>query len=183
MQQRDLQELTQTRAFNEQQEDIEKQKEFIRRFGAGQRSKEAKGREKRLNRLLKSDAMIQGVTQQRQINLSLNTDQRAGDQVLRVKGLSKAYDGRALWKEIGFEVKRGQRIGIIGPNGSGKTTLLETLLGHRDADGGDIRWGANLNIGYYDQRLDDFDPENTVTEEVRGDRPVKDQELRETSWP
>ena len=68
--QRDLQELSQQRAFEEQQADIEKQKEFIRRFGAGQRSKEAKGREKRLNRLLKSDAMIDAVTQQKKIALS-----------------------------------------------------------------------------------------------------------------
>ena len=98
--------------------------------------------------------------------------------MLAVRELSKAYDGRQLWKDIGFEVKRGERIGIIGPNGSGKTTLLEVLLGRRDADAGDVRWGANLKIGYYDQRLDDFDPDNTVTEEVRGDRDVKDQDLR-----
>src|SRR5205085_7073976 len=102
--QRDLQELTQQRQYEEQQADIEKQKEFIRRFGAGQRSKEAKGREKRLDRLLKSDAVISSVTVQRKINLSLDTDQRAGDQVLKVRELSKAYDSKQLWKEIGFQV-------------------------------------------------------------------------------
>ena len=61
--------------------------------------------------------------------------------------------------DVKFDVRRGERIGIIGPNGSGKTTLLSTLLGETDADAGEIRWGANLNIGYYDQRLDEFDPE------------------------
>ncbi len=179
VQQRALLELTQQRAFEEQQADIEKQQEFIRRFGAGQRSREAQGRAKRLDRLLKSDAMIDQVQAQRKINLSLDTSQRAGDQVLGVRELSKAYDGRQLWKDIKFFVKRGERIGIIGPNGSGKTTLLDVLLANRDADAGDIKWGANLNIGYYDQRLDQFDPENTVMEEVRGDRDIKDQELRE----
>ena len=89
VQQRELQELTQQRAYDAQQADIEKQKEFIRRFGAGQRSKEAKGREKRLNRLLRSDQMIEGVQSQKKIKLSLGTDQRAGDRVLSVAELSK----------------------------------------------------------------------------------------------
>jgi len=180
VEQRELQELTQQRQYEEQQADIDKQKEFIRRFGAGQRSKEAKGREKRLDRLLRSDQVVQSVENQKKIKLSINTDQRAGDQVLSVKELSKAYDGKRLWKDIKFDVRRGERIGIIGPNGSGKTTMLEVLLGHEDADGGTIRWGANLNIGYYDQKLDDFDPENTVLEEVaEGRMGDRSQELRD----
>jgi ATP-binding cassette subfamily F protein 3 len=179
--QRELQELTQARQFEEQQADVEKQKEFIRRFGAGQRSKEAKGREKRLNRLLKSDAMIAEVRDTKKIRLSLDGERRAGDRVLEVRELSKSYGERALWQSIGFEVKRGERIGIIGPNGSGKTTLLEVLLGRRDADAGELRWGANLNIGYYDQRLgvDEFDAEASVIDEVWGDRDVKVQEVRD----
>ena len=179
VQQRELQELSQQRAYEQQQEDIEKQKEFIRRFGAGQRSKEAKGREKRLNRLLKSDQMVGAVQAGRQIHLSLGTDQRAGDQVLDVRQLSKAYDSKQLWSNAKFHVKRGERIGIIGPNGSGKTTLLSTLLGQTDADSGEVRWGANLNIGYYDQRLDDFDPDATVMEAAWEDRDVKEQQVRD----
>jgi ATP-binding cassette, subfamily F, member 3 len=177
--QRDLQELTQQRQFEEQQADIEKQKEFIRRFGAGQRSKEAKGREKRLNRLLVSDKLVAQIETQKRINLSIGTDQRAGDQVLDVRHLSKAYENKPLWADIKFHVKRGERIGIIGPNGSGKTTLLEVLQGRRDADGGEIKWGANLNIGYYDQRLDEFDPENTVLDEAWAERDAKEQEIRD----
>ena len=150
--QRELEELTQARQFEQQQTDIEKQQEFIRRFQAGQRSKESRGRATRLERFMKSDAMVGDVARQHKIKLSLSTDQRAGDRVLEVRELSKSYDGRPLWKNIGFEMKRGERIGVIGPNGSGKTTLLEVLLGRRDADGGELCWGANLNIGYYDQR-------------------------------
>jgi len=178
VQQREVAELTQRRQFEEQQADIETQKEFIRRFGAGQRSKEAKGREKRLNRLLASGELVQSVETQRHINLALNTDQRAGDQVLNVRELSKAYGITTLWRHLKFDIKRGERIGIIGPNGSGKTTLLEVLLGQEDADTGDIRWGANLNIGYYDQRLDEFDPDSTVFEEVAAGREAKDQDVR-----
>src|SRR6185436_1421871 len=100
VQQRQIQELSQQRAFEEQQEDIAKQQEFIRRFGAGQRSKEAKGREKRLNRLLKSDAMIDQVQQGKKMSVRLSTDQRAGDQVLSVRNLSKGFDSKQLWQNI-----------------------------------------------------------------------------------
>jgi ATP-binding cassette subfamily F protein 3 len=179
VQQREVQELSQQRAFEQQQADIEKQKEFIRRFGAGQRSKEAKGREKRLNRLLKSEAMIDSVTQTKKMHLAINTDQRAGDRVLDVRDISKAYDAKKLWEHVTFELLRGDRAGIIGPNGSGKTTLLRVLLGEEEAHAGKIRWGANLNIGYYDQRLDDFDPDRTVFEEVGDGRVIKDQALRD----
>jgi ATP-binding cassette subfamily F protein 3 len=181
VQQRELQELTQQRQFERQQEDVEKQKEFIRRFGAGQRSKEAKGRETRLDRLLKSDQMIDRVASHKKISLSLDTDQRAGDQVLTVKELSKSFGPKVLWQSIGFDAKRGERLGIIGPNGSGKTTLLRVLVGEDDADAGDVRWGANLNIGYYDQRLDDFDPELTVLETIAEGRPTgtREQDMRD----
>jgi len=170
LEQRELQELSQQRAYEEQQADIEKQKEFIRRFGAGQRSKEAKGREKRLDRLLVSDQMIGAVATTNKIKLNMDTDQRAGDQVLAVRELSKAFGEKKLWKDIGFFVKRGERIGVIGPNGSGKTTLLDVLQGRATADHGNIKWGANLTLGYYDQKLDQFDPESTVLEEAAADR-------------
>ena len=96
--QRELQELTQARAYEEQQADIEKQKEYIRRFGANQRARQAAGRKKRLDRLLASDEVIQRVEVGRNIGLSLNTDQRAGDQVLSVRELSKAFDTKELWR-------------------------------------------------------------------------------------
>ena len=176
--QRQLQELSQQRAFEQQQADIEKQAEFVRRFGAGQRAKEAKGRDKRLQRLLRSDSLIKDVSGTKKINVSLSTEQRAGDRVLSAKGLGKSYETRALWKDIDLEIRRSERVGIIGPNGSGKTTLLEILLGRREADEGEIRWGANLNIGYYDQQLGDFDPDNTVAEEVRGEREISPGDLR-----
>jgi ATP-binding cassette subfamily F protein 3 len=178
VEQRKLQELSQQRAYELQQADIAKQAEFIRRFGAGQRSKEAKGRDKRLQRLLASDDLIQSVETVSKIRPKLDTDLRAGDRVLRVKELSKRYGEHQLWNNISLEISRGERIGIIGPNGSGKTTLLEVLLGRREADAGEIRWGASLNIGYYDQRLGEFNPDNSVSDEVRTGRDVSDADLR-----
>jgi len=115
------------------------------------------------------------------MRLQLSTNQRAGDRLLTVRELSKQYDGRMLWKDVKLDVGRGERIGIIGPNGSGKTTLLRVLLGQEPLDAGEVRWGANLSIGYYDQRLDAFDPENTVLEELaEGRENRKEKELRDT---
>ncbi len=179
VEQRELQELTQQREYEKQHADIEKQAEYVRRFKAGQRARQAKGREKRLDRLLQSDALVKDVAAQSHIHLSLNTDQRAGDQVLKVRELSKSYDNKELWRELKFDVTRGERIGILGPNGAGKTTMLEVLLGAREADAGDIRWGANLKIGYYDQGVDDFDPENTVLEEIAQDRVIPEKQIRD----
>ena len=180
LEQRAHAELTQQRAHEEQQEDIEKQKEYIRRFGAGQRATQAKGRKRRLDALLDSGDVIQAVATTSKIRLSIDTDQRSGDQVLQVRELSKSFGERKLWKDVGFFVKRGERIGVVGPNGAGKTTLLEVLLGRADADAGNIRWGANLTLGYYDQKLDQFDPEATVYDEVAADREgVTEKDVRD----
>ena len=122
--------------------------------------------------LLKSDEIIQSVQNQKQIRImSLQTDRRAGDLVLTVRELSKSFgEDKNLWHQIGFLVSRGERIGIIGPNGSGKTTMLEVLLGKMKADAGVVKWGANLSLGYYDQKLDNFDPQKTAFETVAADR-------------
>lgn len=178
--QRRVQELSQARAFEQQQAYIAKQEEYIRRYGAGQRAREAQGREKRLRRLLKSDAMIDAVETRKSISFSIDTDQRAGDLVLQVYGLCKQFDGRTLWNDVAFRVGRGDRVGVIGPNGSGKTTLLRVLLGEEPASAGRIKWGANLSIGYYDQRLDDFDPDAPIIDEIRAGRPpMPEQGLRD----
>lgn len=180
VQQKELHELTQRRAYEQQQEHIEKTKEFIRRFSAGQRAREAKGREKRLTRLIQSDAMVDAVAAAKRIHFSMDTDQRAGDQVLQVYDLCKSFGNLEIWKDVGFRVTRGERIGIVGPNGSGKTTLLKVLLGEEDATDGRVKWGANLNIGYYDQRLEDFDPDASILEELAADRPpIPEQKLRD----
>ena len=179
-QQRQVQELSQSRAYEEQQAYIARQEEYIRRYGAGQRAREAQGRQKRLRRLLRSDQMIDAVESRRGIAFSIDTDQRAGDQVLQVHGLCKRFDGREIWNDVGFRIGRGDRVGIIGPNGSGKTTLLRVLLGEEPASAGRVKWGANLSIGYYDQRLDDFDPDAPIIDEIRRDRPpMPEQGLRD----
>ncbi len=179
VEQRELQELSQQRAYEIQQKDIAKQEEFIRRFKAGQRSKEARGRESRLNRLKVSDEMVQRVGTQSKINLSINTNQRAGDRVLQVRELCKAFGELKLWDNISVEIGRGERVGIIGSNGSGKTTLLKVLMDEAKADGGVVKWGANISIAYYDQRLDMLNPKHTLMESIQEGRRVSDKSARD----
>jgi ATP-binding cassette subfamily F protein 3 len=179
--QREMEVLTMGRAHEEQQAAIEKEKEYIRRFGAGQRARQAAGRKKRLDRLLGSDQIIEKVANSKGMHLRLTTDQRAGDRLLRVEHLSMSFDQRKIWSEVKFDLKRGERVGILGPNGSGKTTLFRVLTGQLDADDGDIKWGANVSIGYYDQRLDDFDPELSVFDEVLSDvEGYNDKQIRDS---
>jgi ATP-binding cassette subfamily F protein 3 len=179
VEQRELAELSQQRAYELQQKDIAKQEEFVRRFKAGQRSKEARGRETRLNRLKESEDLVRKVDTQQRINLNLNTNQRAGDRVLQVRELSKSFGDHKLWDEIGVEIARGERVGVIGHNGSGKTTLLKVLMGTESASSGVVKWGANLSIAYYDQRLDMLNPKHTLMESIQEGRPVSDKSARE----
>jgi ATP-binding cassette subfamily F protein 3 len=180
VEQRTLAELSQQRAYENQQKDIAKQEEFVRRFKAGQRAKEARGRETRLERLKNSEDLVQRVATQHSVNLAnLNSNQRAGDRVLQVRELTKAYDGRALWSEISAEIARGERVGIIGANGTGKTTMLKTLMGAEQPTAGVVRWGANLNIAYYDQRLDMLNPKHTLMEAIQEGRRISDKSARE----
>jgi len=183
LQQKELEELSQIRARELQQKDIAKQAEFIRRFKAGQRAREAAGREKRLNRLLASDQVVQAVTQRRDMAVSFTNNARAGDQLLRVEDLAKSFGDKKLFSGVTFNVKPGQRIGILGPNGSGKTTMLKCLLGQIEPDAGTVRWGTNLTIGYYDQRLDQFDPQDTIYEHLHGstDNAATDKLIRDVA--
>src|SRR5206468_9128518 len=105
--------------------------------------------------------------------------ERSARYVLAARGLSIGYQGSPLVHAIQFEVQRGERWAILGPNGSGKTTLLRTLIGARSPIEGELEWNEALDVGYYDQQLQDLTPEATVLDEIRElDSSVTDGELR-----
>ena len=106
------------------------------------------------------------------IHLKLEPSRVSGNDVLSVKGLSKAFPPQTLFTDISFEIKRGEHIAIIGDNGTGKTTLLKILNNVIQADSGSFTLGANVEIGYYDQEHHVLHMDKTIFEEISDDYPT-----------
>ena len=150
-------------AYKAQQAHIEKTEEYVRRYMAGQRSAEAKGRLKRLER----EERLNRPQEQQSINIDLQSTLRSGDLVLGLYNLGAGYeDGEPLVFVEEVEVHRGQRVAIVGPNGSGKTTLLRTVLREIKPLMGRFRIGAAVRPGYFSQIQGHLNPEHTVLEAV-----------------
>ena len=133
---------------------IAKTQDFIRRYGAGQRAREAQGRQKRLDRL----ARLQRPQEMQRLHLDLSTQRRSGDMVFACKGLAVGYPGKPLFQCPELTIRRGDRVALLGPNGSGKTTFLKTVLGQVAPLAGQFRFGANVRPGYYAQTHEDLNP-------------------------
>jgi ATP-binding cassette, subfamily F, member 3 len=154
----------QQRAYDNQQQLIAKTEEFIRRNLAGQKTKQAKSRRKMLEKLERLDAVR---PDQSSGDFRLQTIERTGNHVLTVMDLAVGYPDKLLAEKIGFILRRGECLGIIGPNGSGKTTFLRTILKKIEPLAGEVRWGTKVQIGYYAQQLDDLDDRNEIIMELR----------------
>jgi len=149
--------------YKRQQDHIARTEDFIRRNIAGQRSRSAKERRKRLERLER----IEQIQEYQPLNLALGDAARSGDLVLGLYDLAAGYDAAApLLTAQEFELRRGQRVALLGPNGSGKTTLVRTVLREIPSLEGDVRIGANVHPGYFAQGHADLDIEKTVIETV-----------------
>lgn len=100
------------------------------------------------------------------VKLSLSAGQRSGKLVAELKGVSKAFAGRPIVKDLELLISRGDRLGLVGANGAGKTTLIKLILGTLQADGGSVRLGTNVQPAYFDQMREALDPEQTVAETI-----------------
>lgn len=152
----------QRRAFEKQQTEIAKMEEFVRKNFAGQKHAQAEDRRKKLER-------IERVDRPREIAappMSFPPAARTGDIVLRIEGLAKSF-ARPLFRNLSFDVLRGEKWGILGPNGCGKTTLLRCLVGDETPDTGRIVHGSGVKVGYFDQMLSRFPADVEVVEAVR----------------
>ena len=151
----------QEQQYEAQQEFILKEEAFIRRYRAGQRAREARGRQKRLDRLER----LELPAKERRLRLRLGAA-RSGDMVLSTKGFAAGYDATPLVAVGELEATRGARIALLGPNGSGKTTVLKTFAGELAPVEGALRLGANVRVVHYWQEAEDLDPRSTLLEEL-----------------
>ncbi len=158
---RDQQQYTEARTYEKQLDKIRAEEQFIRRYKAGQRSKQAKGRESRLERF-KRDELIERPIELGVMNLRLPKAPGSGDQVAVAERIAKRYGENVLFEDFSISIMRGDRIGVIGPNGAGKTTLIKCLLGELEHDEGTVRLGSRLSIGYYRQLHEHLDLELSV---------------------
>ncbi len=153
--------------YRAQQEHIQKEQEYIRRNIAGQNTRQAQGRRKRLERLLQESA-ISPVKEAQRVRVDFGEVKRSGDIVLEAHDLKIGYsDSDApLFLVPDMILRRGECVAIIGPNGAGKTTFLKTLLREVEPFAGDIHFGANLRVGYFAQAHEGLSPENTVLDSI-----------------
>jgi len=156
----------QIRTYEKYIEEVEKAKEFIRRNHYGMKAAQAEDRRKKLERLMETPADLP-----RRIDsppMKFKKPSRTGDIVFRCENLSKGYTpGKPLFKELSFDIKRGERWAILGPNGCGKTTLLRCLLHQLQPDTGRAVHGQGLNVGYFDQQLHVLDDSMQVVDAIR----------------
>jgi len=160
------------RAYEAQQGKIKKEEEYIRRFKAGQRARQAAGREKRLDRE-KRDNLLERPMELAELRLNLPKAERSGDIVASARGASKAYTNaegvtKVLFKDFDITIGRGERWGIIGPNGAGKSTLVRCLLGETQVDAGIVRIGSSVKVGHYKQTHEHVPVDVTVCRYLQG---------------
>ncbi|MFN2303719.1 MAG: ABC-F family ATP-binding cassette domain-containing protein [Anaerolineales bacterium] len=147
---------------------IEKEQEYIRRNIAGQNTNQAKGRQRRLERLLEDARLAPPPKEPRRMHIDLNVQGRSGDLVLRTHNLQVGYhdEGKPLFDCPDLLLQRQECAAIIGPNGAGKTTFLKTILEKTPPYSGKVQLGASLIVGYFAQAHEGLDPDKTLMQEI-----------------
>ncbi|HOB12390.1 MAG TPA: ATP-binding cassette domain-containing protein [Syntrophomonadaceae bacterium] len=151
------------KAYQKQQEEIRKTEEFIRRYKAGVKARQARGRQAQLQRMEKLERPSQNA---RIANWNLEVKVESGQDVLTISGLAKSYPGCHLFSGVDLLLRKGERAALIGPNGCGKSTLLKIIVGEETADEGQIRLGSKVQVGYFAQQHEGLNPELTVLDEL-----------------
>ena len=162
----------QMKEYESQQAFIDKENDYIRRNIAGQNTRQAQGRRKRLERLME-EAQLAPPHKTRRMAMRLAAANRSGDLVVRSRDLAVGYadDGKVLLHIPDLELRRGECAAVMGPNGAGKTTFLKTLLGQMPPLGGEILIGANVQVGYFAQAHEGLHPDWTLVQEVQSASP------------
>ncbi len=163
---------TALKAWMNQQQEIKHQREVIEKLKSFNREKSIRRAESREKMLDKVDLLEKPAEDNSQIRIHLEPRIMSGNDVLTVEGLCKSFDSHTLFSDLNFEIKRGERVAIIGNNGTGKTTILKIINGVIDADAGSFTLGSKVRIGYYDQEHHVLHMEKTLFEEISDDYPT-----------
>ena len=164
-----------------QQRDIKHQEEVIAKLKQFNREKSIKRAESREKMLDKIEVVDKPVELNTKMNIKLEPSVVSGNDVLTVTDLTKSFDGNTLFNNINFEIKRGERVALIGNNGTGKTTILKLINGIIQPDSGSIYLGAKVAIGYYDQEHHVLDPDKTLFQEIQDAYPdLNNTQIRNT---
>ncbi len=150
-----------------QQREIARQEEVIAKLKSFNREKSIRRAESREKALEKIDVLEKPLEEHADMHITLTPNIVSGRDVLSVEGLTKAFPGNPLFSKIDFEIKRGERVALIGNNGTGKTTMLKILTGMMEKDAGTLRLGTNVHIGYYDQEQQLLSEDKILFEEVQ----------------
>lgn len=157
-----------------QQKEIKHQEEVIAKLKSFNREKSIKRAESREKMLNKIERLDKPVTLNAEMNIQLEPNIMSGNDVLTVKGLKKSFGNHLLFEDLDFEIKRGEKIAIIGNNGTGKTTILKIINQIIQADAGEIKPGAKVHIGYYDQEHHVLNMNKTIFDEIQDTYPYLD---------
>ena len=164
-----------------QQRNIKHQEEVIAKLKQFNREKSIKRAESREKMLDKIEVVDKPVELNARMNIKLEPSVISGNDVLTVTDLTKSFDGNTLFNNINFEIKRGERVALIGNNGTGKTTILKLINGIIPPDSGSIYLGAKVAIGYYDQEHHVLDPDKTLFQEIQDAYPdLNNTQIRNT---
>ena len=153
------------RAWEQQQKMIAREEAIIARYKSFNREKSIKAAESREKRLEKVER-LERPEDEHQVRFRFEAKRRTGDDVMFIRDYSKSFGERTLFKNVNLTLRAGDRVALLGPNGIGKSTLLKCLVGEETPDTGSVRWGANVDTGYYDQKQEGLHPEKTVLDEV-----------------
>jgi ATP-binding cassette subfamily F protein 3 len=171
----------QLKEYLNQQREIKHQEEVITKLKQFNREKSIKRAESREKMLNKMEFVDKPEISNDKMDIKLEPNVISGNDVLTVDNLTKGFDGTVLFDNICFQIKRGERVALIGSNGTGKTTILKLINGIIPADSGSIYLGAKVNIGYYDQEHHVLDPDKTIFDEIRDAYPdLNNTQIRNT---
>lgn len=161
--QRELRDQQQEAAYEKQQEEIKREEEFIQKnIVRASTTKQAQSRRKALEKM----ELVDPPKHKSKVRIKFDSARPSGKEVLILKDLAVGYPDKTMLKDISFQINKGDRVAIIGQNGIGKSTLLKTVMKQLPVKSGTIKYGASLDIGYYDQELQGLDYSKTVIDTI-----------------